>query len=139
MAALSITAANVTLSSGTVLQGPTLVLGGVVTAGQPAYAQNATTYNKAANTNSTIANCAGVFLLGGSTGQSAVIAKNGSTLSLGTGTGCTTAQTYILGDTAGNINEIGDLGTGDYLTILGYGGNGTTLILDITATGLAKA
>ena len=51
----------------------------------------------------------------------------------------TVGETYVLGDTAGAIYPIGDLGSGDYVTYLGYATTTSLLQLMITATGVAKA
>jgi hypothetical protein len=117
MADLSITAASVVLVSGPTFQA---TAGEAITAGQAVYNSAATTVKKA-QTDGTSAEAAatGIALNGGGTGQPIVCAGEGARVTLA---GATTAAgvIYYVSNGAGGICPIGDIGSADYVSALGY-------------------
>jgi len=117
MSDLSITAASVVLVSGPTFQASA---GEAITAGAAVYT-SATNTVKLAQTDGTLAEAAatGIALNGGGTGQPIVVAGDGATVSL---VGATTAVgvLYYVSNAAGGICPIGDIGSADKVTALGY-------------------
>jgi hypothetical protein len=136
MADLSITAANVGVTSNTVFE--LVQVGESVTQGQPAYkkALDGLYYKADANASSATAAALGVFLSPASTNGYALIAKSGSILA---GATLTVGETYVVSATAGGIAPLADVTTGWYVTILGVASSATTLALDIVRSGTARA
>lgn len=135
MAELSQTAANV-IGTGTQKRG---ISGASITAGMPVYV-DADDDNKlkicqadAAGT----ANCDGIALNTASAGQPIAYQTRGpidlgATVAVGT--------PYVVSDaTAGKIRPHADLGTGDYVTILGVATAANSLALDIQNSATAHA
>lgn len=137
MAALSQTAANVAAGSGSVRQAGTF--GGTITAGMPIY-RDAGDSNKlkAARANATgTASVVGISLNGGANGQPGNYQSSGQ---INLGATLAVGETYCVSDAvAGQIVPIGDLGSGDYVTILGVAISTSLLQLDIHNSGVAKA
>lgn len=136
MADLSITAANVGVTSNTVFE--LVQVGESVTQGQPAYkkALDGLYYKADANASSATAAALGVFLSPASTNGYALIAKSGSILA---GATLVVGETYVVSATAGGIAPLADVTTGWYVTILGVASSATTLALDIVRSGTARA
>ncbi len=137
MAALSQTAANVVAGTGSVRQAGTF--GGTITAGMPLY-RDAGDANKlkAARANAAAtAVCVGIALNGGANGQPGDYQSSGQ---VNLGATLAVGETYCVSDAvAGQIVPIGDLGSGDYVTILGVAISTSLLQLDIHVSGVAKA
>lgn len=137
MAALSITAANVGTNSTSCVIDSSITYGETITQGQPVYrkASDQLYYKADANASSATAEAIGIAMTSGAANQPGVICKGGNIK-----IGATTAvgQIYCVGATAGEIVPYGDLTTGDYVTILGYGSSTSTIFVDVTATGYVK-
>lgn len=134
MAALSQTAANV-IGTGTRKSGTS---GGTVTAGMPLYRDTADENKlKAARANAlTTAACIGVALNSASAGQPLSYQETGG---INLGATLAVGETYCVSDaTAGQIVPVADLGTGDYVTILGVATTTSNLALGIITSGVAK-
>ena len=136
MADLSITAANVQLQSKTSTETKVQV-GEAITAGQPLYRKSSDSkyYKANAVTGSSEAEAIGIALTGASADGYVMMVQSGGMI---IGATLTAAEVYIVSDTAGNIRPIGDLGSSEFLTILGYASSTTVLEVDINATGVAK-
>jgi hypothetical protein len=138
MAALTQTAANVVSGSGTVRK-TTGVAGGTITAGMPVYKDLTDTSKlKAARANAAVtAVCAGIALTGSASGQPIVYQSTGN---INLGATLAVGETYVVSDAvAGQIVPIGDLGSGDFVCILGVATSTSILALDIHVAGVAKA
>jgi hypothetical protein len=134
MAALSITATNVSFTSGQAVQ---CVIGETVTAGQAVYikAADGRVWLAQADGTSAEATAVGVMLNGGAAGQYGNYAANGSTINIG----ATTAKNvmYHVHGTAGSIGVAGDLSSGNYVTRMGYATDTAgAFVIDIKATGV---
>jgi hypothetical protein len=136
MADLSVTAANVGVTSSAVVE--LVQVGESVTQGQPAYkkALDGLYYKADANASSATAAALGVFVTAASTNGYALIVKSGSYLA---GATLTVGETYVVSATAGGIAPLADVTTGWYVTILGVASSATTLSLDIVRSGTARA
>jgi len=132
MAALSVTATNVTFVSGNVEQ---VVIGETVTAGQAVYTKAADGRAWLAQSDGTAAEAAatGVMLTGGAAGQPGLKAANGAAINIG----ATTAKIhYWVHTTAGGVGLQADVGSGNYITRLGYSlTTDGVFYIDIRATG----
>jgi hypothetical protein len=137
MAALTQTPGSVLKTAGT--QQTLAVSGGTLTAGMPIYIDtSASNVIKACRANAAgTANCDGIALTGSSTGQPVTYASVGD---IDLGATLTVGETYCVSDAAaGAIVPIGDLGSTDYVTILGVATTASNLKLDILNSGTAKA
>ena len=133
MAALTITASNVRLESGTVNARVNRTYGEAVTAVQPVYLDSGQ-YFKADTSTSTKATVVGVSLIAGDLNGSSIIVPDESKLDLGAI--LTKGVYYYLGSTAGTIVPYADLTTGEYVTRIGFAESTSVLLLDIEATGI---
>jgi hypothetical protein len=70
-------------------------------------------------------------------GQPVVYLPSGGTLNFG-GAVLVSGQTYVLSATSGNIAPIGDLMTGNYVTLLGVASSTSLLPLNVNATQLTS-
>ena len=134
MADLSITAASVVAASTATTANGTA--GATITAGVPVYKDsNAANVLKPtdADSSATTAAAVGIALHAAATGQPLKYITAGS-LTIGATIGKGTV--YICSGGAGLICPIGDLASADYLTILGYGTDTATLMVDLNATGV---
>lgn len=116
MAALTVTATSVTHVSGSVQQE---VLGETCTAGQAVYRKSSDNRMWKAQADGTAAEAAavGILLSGGAAGQPCLLAGPGAVINIG----ATTEKVhYFANDTAGGVGLQGDVGSGDYITRLGY-------------------
>lgn len=131
MADLSITAANVRAPSGV---GVTVKLATVNMEPMTAvYAVNATHVDLANSTNSTVAQCAGVTVTRSYAGQPVGFVGSGTIVA---GATINVGQVYVLSPNAGLVCNEADLVTNNYLTVIGYGNNSSTIQLEIKPTGL---
>lgn len=127
MAALTVTAASVTQGSASQRSG---ILGETCTAGQAVYLKSSDQRLWLAQSDGTAAEAAavGILLTGGSAGQLAIYAESGPMI-----IGATTAKVhYFVHTTAGGVGLAGDIGSGNYITRLGYATDATgTFVVDI--------
>ncbi len=135
MAALTQTAGNVIGTSRKIGTS-----GDTITAGMPVY-RDAADSNKLkrcrANAAGT-ASCNGIALTGSSSGQPIVYQEDAGNINLGAT--LTVGETYCVSDaTAGAIVPVADLGTGDYITVLGVATSASNLKLDIINSATAHA
>jgi len=135
MADLSITAADVKKTDTTLIAEG--IAGGTVTAGQPVY-RDSTASNKlkAADADVLVSAAAvGIALHGASADQPLKYAIGGNlTLS----SVMTVGAVYVVSTTAGGIAPVADLGSGDYVTLLGIATTATNLKISISVSGIAK-
>lgn len=135
MPALSITATAVVSALNTNVS--TRPAGAAITAGQVVYFDPAAGTFLLADADSANALArvpTGIALNGGAVGQPVTVARGGditmnAVMTAGVG--------YYLGDVAGTIVPVGDLGTGDFPVFLGFAKSTTVLALDITASSVA--
>jgi len=139
MAALSVTAANVTPNTSTVpptyLNG---IAGATVTAGQPVY-QDSTASSKLkpadANASAAAAAAKGIAMHAATDGQPLQVMVDGE---LNMGTILTAGLIYVVGATAGEINPAGDLASGWYTTILGWARTTAIFRVKTISTGVVQ-
>ncbi len=132
MAALTITAAQVL--PGTAPR-ETGIAGEAITQGQSVYFSSAGKWLKAQGDGTTIEAGAlgyGIALTAtGADGQPIVVARPGGTVTLGAGAAPASGVVYYVGDTAGGIHPVADIGSGDKVLPLCIGvGSNQVLILD---------
>lgn len=132
MADLSITAANVAYVSNQSIRNG--IAGATVTAGQAVYLdETVNKYKLADNDNSsTTATVAGIALNGASDGQPLAVMSGGLIAIGGT---VTVGEIYVLSSTAGGICPEADLGTSDYVSIIGVGTTAARIQLGIINSG----
>lgn len=134
MADLTITAGNVaTVSDATIVRDR--LAGATITAGQAVYLDtSANTWKLADNDNTaTTAAASGIALNGASSGQplavqTAGVINMGATVTVGT--------IYVLSSTAGGVCPTTDLGSGDYVTIIGVGVTAANIKLGFSVSGV---
>lgn len=118
-----------------------VIAGEVIDAGEMVYLDS-TDANKAklaeAGDTQAKANVLGMALSDAvAAGQKFLVAKTGSEIAIGTGAA---GQVYVLSTTAGKIALESDIGSGNYLTIIGYGtATANEIMLAISATGIPHA
>ena len=137
MADISITAASVQKTSSTGVQQGTA--GGTITAGQSVYRDSAdSNHIKAAvATADASAAAVGVALSGASDGQPIFFASGGNVTY---NAALTVGTVYaVSGNAAGAIAPVADLGSGDYVTVLGIATTTTNLSLNPLVSGVAIA
>lgn len=135
MANLSITAASVFPGSNAVKEYG--VFGEAVTAGQLVYKKAADGKYWLSDSNSATAEVrgvSGVALVGGAANQQAVVQTGGNILP---GATVVVGETYYLGETPGAIQPRADVGSGEYVTKVGFGISTTTIKLGIESSGVA--
>jgi hypothetical protein len=134
MADLSITAANVKLKSA----GPVrpVLAAAAITQGQP-LRPDGDAWRPAANDSAAAAN-AQLIALTPCTASGQWVAAAGASAEIDLGATLTVGETYVVGDTAGAIAPIGDLGPTDFPTILGVAIAADKLRFRPQASGVAK-
>lgn len=137
MADLVITAASVALVSGGVFDG---TAGATITAGQVVY-QDATDANKlklaqADGAAAAEAEVRGIALHASLNGQPLRI-QTGGVINLGAT--LVVGETYMLGDTAGAIRPVADVGASDYVSMIGIALTAANLQLNILNSGIEHA
>lgn len=129
MADLTITAGNVVAgSNASITEGR---LGEAVTAGQAVYLSSTSQKWMKADSNSVTAearHAIGIALNGGSTDQPIQIQKAGD---ITLGAALTPGVAYYLSDTPGGICPVADVGTGEYVCLLGLAKSASVLGLDV--------
>lgn len=137
MADVSITPANVVLSSGSAKTG---TAGGTITAGMSLYQDAADSdHLKGCDTSgaAALASCVGIALNSASDGQPLSYAPTGSTLNIG-GT-VVLGTIYCCSETAGGIQPSTDVGSGEFVTVLGVATTAALLQLKINVSGVEVA
>lgn len=136
MADLTITAADVKKTDSTLIAEG--ISGGTVTAGQPVY-KDSTASNKLKAADADVlasAAAVGIALHGASADQPLKYAYGGNlTLS----NVMTAGAVYVVSTNAGGIAPVADLGSGDYVTLLGVATSATNLKISISVSATAKA
>ncbi|MDE2020527.1 MAG: DUF2190 family protein [Patescibacteria group bacterium] len=128
---LVITAANVAQASGVPQQ---YTSGGTLTQGQCVYLNSSNQVVGAQSNASGTATVLGIALNAASKGQPVTVLTSG-VITIGATT--TKGTIYVVSAAnAGGIAPIGDLATGNYLSIIGYANSTTQITLTINATGV---
>jgi len=133
MAAISITAANVSKNTGTTRQHNT---GVAITAGQTLYLTASGVWGLCDADAAGTADCHGVALHGAASGQP-LTALTAGTLDLGAT--LTVGAPYFVHTTAGGIGVLTELASGDYVTYLGTALAADNFELQIHNTGAVEA
>jgi hypothetical protein len=138
MAEITVTAANVSLSSGPQEVG---IAGETITAGMSVYLKASDSRYWKAQADGTAAevDAVGITLHGSLAGQPLAIAKNGAVINIG---GTTAAGVfYYVGNTAGGVGLAGDLTSTNRVVQLGYatGTSGAVFNVAIKNTGSVLA
>jgi|TARA_Y100000310_G_scaffold51927_1_gene47800 predicted transcriptional regulator len=134
MADVSVTAANVSAAVSAVIGSATA--GATITAGQSVYIN--TSDNKAylADADTLAASAAaGIALNGASDGQPIDYIQVGNVDVGGT---LTLGAVYVVSTTAGGIAPLADLGTGDYVTVLGVATATDNLLVNLIVSNTAE-
>lgn len=135
MADLSITAANVISASGSTTKQGTA--GETITAGKAVYQSSTTKKWLLADSNSATAEvrqAVGMALNGASDGQPLMVHVKGD---LTMGAVFTAGTAYYLSDTPGGICPVADVGSGEYVCLLGVAKSTTVLAVNIQYPGVA--
>lgn len=138
MAALSQTAANVGIgSSGTRVR--VVQAGEAITQGQPVYLNSTDSkhYRADSNASAATAKAIGIAMSPASTNGFFVMQEGAGGL-VNLGATLTVGETYCVGATAGQVNPIGDLTTGDFPCILGTATTTALIQTLYSYTGVAK-
>jgi hypothetical protein len=135
MADLVITAANVVASTGA--SNETGLAGEAITAGKAVYQDEVTRKFLLADSNSATAaarKAKGIALNGAALNQPLAILRSGD---LTMGAVLTPGTAYYLSDTPGGICPVADVGTGEYVCLLGLAKSVSVLAVDIQFPGVA--
>lgn len=136
MAALTITATQVLEGAGAL----TMVknAGEAITAGQVVYLDSSTNTWKLAQCDGTAAEATarGIALNGAALGQP-VKAQTAGYITLGAGAAPVVGTVYFVSPTAGGISPVADLGSTNYVSVLGVGGSTNILRMSIHNSGSA--
>jgi hypothetical protein len=135
MANLSITAASVISGDNAILESGTA--GETITAGQLVYKDETSKKYMLADSNSATAAVRtprGVALNGASNGQPLVIQRAGD---ITYGATLTAGTAYYLSDTPGATCPLADVGSGEYVALIGLAKSTTVLTIAIQAPGVA--
>jgi len=132
MADLTITAGNVVPSStASTLHG---TAGAAITAGQAVYLDTTTNTYKLCDADvAASAVCAGIALNGASSGQPITILTDGQITIGGT---VVKGTAYYVSLNAGGIGVAGDLGSGDYVSLIGIADSTSTILVKRINTGV---
>lgn len=136
MADLSVTAASVVAGSNANIEHGTL--GETVTAGQPVYKDSTTKKWMKADSNAAGAEARqplGIALNGGAINQPVAVQKSGDVT---IGATLTPGLAYYLSDTPGGICPIADVGSGEYVCLIGMAKSASVLAIDIQYPGVAN-
>lgn len=135
MAAITVTAASVLPQSGAAIS-YNETCGATITAGQVVYRDSADSNScKLAQANASgTATVYGIALNGGADGQPLAVITAGAYTPGGT---TVQGQVYALSSAAaGSIVPLSDLNTGDYVSIIGYASNTSTIVVGIKNSGV---
>jgi hypothetical protein len=136
MADLTVTAANVVAGSNAARSDG--VAGEAIVAGKAVYKSSTTKKWMLADSNSATAEAReaiGIALNGASLNQPVAVQTHGD---ITIGATLTAGVAYYLSDTPGGICPIADVGTGEYVCLLGLAKSTTVLALDIQFPGVAN-
>lgn len=136
MADLTITAANVVAGSNATKESG--IAGETITAGQAVYKSSTTGKYMKADSNSGTAEARqarGIALNGAAADQPLAIQKAGD---ITIGATLTAGVAYYLSDTAGGICPVADVGSGEYVCLLGLAKSTSVLALSIQFPGVAN-
>lgn len=136
MADLSITAASVVAGADSVQERG--ILGETVLAGQPLYFDTTTRKWFKADSNAgteLVRKAKGIALNGGAVNQPVMVHKSGD---ITIGATLVAGAAYYLSDTPGGICPVADVGTGEYVCLIGLAKSTTVLAVDIQYTGTAN-
>lgn len=135
MADLTITAASVLSGAHPKLKSG--YAGEALAAGKVAYLDATTNTYKLADSNGAPAlrEVAGIVMNGAAAGQPVVVQEGGD---ITIGATLTAGVAYYLSDTPGGICPAADVGTGEYVVLLGLAKSASVLGLDIQASGTAN-
>ncbi len=136
MADLTITAANVLTQDISAIQ--TGTAGAAITAGQPVYMDTADggKMKPAVSSSSVAANARGIALHAAANGQP-IAYQVGGLITIGAT--AAVGRIYAVSGTAGGIQPQEDIGTGEFVTILGVAISTSTIAINIFASGVARA
>lgn len=136
MADLTITAANVIPASDTPIGEGTA--GGTIVAGNPLYidAADSNKLKPCDSTSAAKAACVGIAVNSASSGQPVKYAR-AQTVAMGSV--FTVGAIFVVSENAGGIAPIADLGSAEFVTIIGVATSATELYIGIVASGVAKA
>lgn len=137
MADLTITAANVSLTSDGNVSTMKVVYGETITQGMPIYRKTSDSkyYKTDANTEVATSQAIGIALTPGIADEYGMVISQGP---VDIGATLTVGETYVVSGTAGKIAPIGDLTTGDWVCILGIAETASKLLLKIQYSTAAK-
>jgi hypothetical protein len=137
MADISVTAASVKIGSASTTA-QLVQYGATVTQSQPVYsdATDSNKYKPADAEALASAAATGMALTPGASGDYGLIVTDGLFNPGGT---VVVGQVYVVSTNPGGIAPYGDLGSGDFVTILGVGSTTSLIDISINATGIAKA
>ena len=136
MADISVTAASIQKTTSTLWA--LGIAGATVTAGQPVYA-DATDSGKLKLADADVlatSKAVGIALHGAASGQPLQYATGGT---LTFNAALTAGEVYVVSTTAGGIAPAADMGSGDFVTVLGIGTSTTVLKIGIIQSAVAKA
>lgn len=137
MADVSKTPANLRVVSD--VQGRRVLFGESVSPGDTIYLKTSDRkYYKAINTSLENSTCKGIAIgYGGADTYGYIVSEPGSVVNVGAT--LTQGTIYVVSSTAGGMAPEADIGSGEYVTILGVGDSSGQLQLNIVATGLTHA
>lgn len=135
MVDLSITAANVVAGSNASKESG--IAGEAITAGQPVYKDSTTGKYMKADSNSATAEARqprGIALHAASANQPLAIQTSGD---ITIGATLTAGTAYYLSDTAGGICPVADIGSGEYVCLIGLAKSTTVIAISIQYPGVS--
>jgi hypothetical protein len=134
MAAITITPGNVSLVSGSYQNG---TAGATITAGMPIYKDSADSdkLKPSQQDTATHSQCDGIAVNSAASGQP--VSFVGDEAVVGYGAILTAGEVYSVGAAAGGICPHGDLGTGEFSTVLGVAVTTSNLKIKINESGVA--
>lgn len=135
MAAISITAANVGLISGST---KTVTYGETITQGQPLRKLSADNEYYLCNQDTAVdADASAIALTPGGDGELGVVLTAGAVIDIAATIAIGTV--YCVGAVDGAIAPTADLGSGDFVTIVGHAISTSNMLLTFNVLGVAKA
>lgn len=137
MADLSITAANVSLTNG-VSSVEQVTYGDTITQGLVLYedTSDSNKYKKSVNNTATLAAAKAIALTPGASGEKGYVVKSGE---IDMGATLAVGMRYFVSNTAGAIAPSADIGTGEYVTLIGIATAAGVLKVNFVASGVASA
>lgn len=137
MAALTITAANVGMSTG---NASTVTYGETIAQGEPVRLDSSDQkYYLCNHTTTTDVAAVAIALTPGGADEIGVVMFGGTNQKIKIGATVAIGTVYVVGPTDGDINPSGDLASGDYVNIIGHAVSTTELLLTFNNLGVAVA